>query len=205
MRPQHSFPSTVELHIAELAEQLAYNSNRALLPQRRPLSFTSSAARNRVQPSIRRPADFHTLLQSSATSNTLLLTLFKTNTCHSCSQITPLLESVVQNRQQPSPGDTYGSIAFAELELDSPERDDAGGIGWSTMYDVGIEYGVRSVPTLIGFGGRRAERVTDRLSDEKKLRDRQFMENWINEQMSKGDPHPNEGRGLWSRIFGGGS
>lgn len=111
----------------------------------------------------------------------------------------------MQNRPQPSIGDKYSSIAFAELELDSPERDEGGGIGWVTMYDVGIEYGIRSVPTLIGFGGRRAERVTDRLADENKLKDKQYMEQWIDEQMKKGDPYPSEGKGLFSRIFSGGS
>ena len=72
------------------------------------------------------------------------------------------------------------------------------------MYDVGIEYGVRSIPTLIGFGGRRAERVTERLADERKLKDKDFMSGWIDEQMKNGDPSPNQG-GLFSRIFGGGS
>lgn len=73
------------------------------------------------------------------------------------------------------------------------------------MYDVGIEYGVRSVPTLIGFGGRRAERITDRLADEKKLKDKEYMQNWIDETMNKGDPHPSEGKGLFGMVFGGGS
>ena len=104
---------------------------------------------------------------------------------------------------QPSPGDKYSSIAFAELELDSPERDEGGGTGWVTMYDVGIEYGVRSVPTLIGFGGRRAERVTERLADERKLRDRGFVEGWIDEAMKAGDPHPSQG-GIFSKLFGSG-
>lgn len=72
------------------------------------------------------------------------------------------------------------------------------------MYDVGIEYGVRSIPTLIGFGGRRAERVTDRLADENKLKNKEFMSQWIDEQMKNGDPSPSQG-GLFSRIFGGGS
>jgi len=73
------------------------------------------------------------------------------------------------------------------------------------MYDIGIEYGVRSVPTLIGYGGRRAERVTDRVADERQLKDRQWVESWIDEVMKKGDPHPSEGRGFFARIFGGGN
>lgn len=111
----------------------------------------------------------------------------------------------MQSRPTPSVGDRYGSIAFAELELDSPERDEGGGRGWTTMYDVGIEYGVRSVPTLIGFGGRRAERITDRLADEKKLKDKHFMQDWVDEVMKQGDPHPSEGKGLFAWLFRGGS
>ena len=199
-----AFRPAVQAHIAQLAEQLSYHNPIPSISG--PRSFSTSlycGAQNRVQPSIRRPADFHTLLQSASSTNTLLLVLFKTVTCHSCSSITPLLESVVQNRPQPSVGDKFGSIAFAELELDSPERDEGGGTGWTTMYDSGIEYGVRSVPTLIGFGGRRAERITDRLADEKKLRDKQYMEEWIDEVMKRGDPHPSQGKGLFAKIFGG--
>ena len=203
------FCKGVQHHLTELAEQLSYNGPRVRIAQPRHFSNTSArhlgTAQNRVQPSIRRPADFHTLLQSSATSNTLLLTLFKTSTCASCSTVTPLLEEIVKSRPQLSPGDRYSSIAFAELELDSPERDEGGGTGWVTMYDVGIEYAVRSVPTLVGFGGRRAERVTDRLADEKKLKDKQYMQDWIDEAMKKGDPHSNEDRGLFSWLFRGGS
>lgn len=77
------------------------------------------------------------------------------------------------------------------------------------MYDVGIEYGVRSVPTLMGFGGRRAERITERLRDERQLGDRGFMERWVDQAMQKGDPHPSQGGvggggggGLFARIFG---
>lgn len=73
------------------------------------------------------------------------------------------------------------------------------------MYDVGIEYGVTSVPTLVGFGGRRAERVTERVTDVSNMKDKQWLQNWIDEAMKKGDPYPNKGKGLFARLFGGGS
>lgn len=78
-------------------------------------------------------------------------------------------------------------------------------MGWSNMYDVGIEYGVTSVPVLMGFGGTRAERVTDRIADVNKLKNKEWLQNWIDEAMRKGDPHPSEGRGLFSKLFGGGT
>lgn len=195
--PKQPYDQSIHVHISDLASKLSQPHPQRTFATSPPLLL--SRAVNRIQPSVRRPADFHTQLQSYASTNTLFLTLFKTSTCHSCAQITPLLESIIQRRAQPSPGDKYSSIAFAELELDSPERDEGGGTGWVTMYDVGIEYGVRSVPTLIGFGGRRAERVTDRLADEKKLKDRGFMEGWIDEVMKAGDPHPSQG-GIFSKL-----
>lgn len=201
-----AFPTYIQAHLAELAEHFSYTNCRAASPATRSFATTRTLHdHNRVQPSVRRPADFHALLQSASSTNTLLLALFKTSTCHSCSTITPLLEELVKSRPQPSVGDKFGSIAFTELELDSPERDEGGGTGWTTMYDVGIEYGVRTVPTLIGFGGRRAERVTDRLANENQLKDRHFMQEWIDEVMKRGDPHPRQGTGILARIFGGGS
>lgn len=73
------------------------------------------------------------------------------------------------------------------------------------MYDIGIEYGVTSIPVLIGFGGRRAERITDRVTDVNRLKDKEWLQNWIDEAMKKGDPHPSEGKGWFAKIFRGGS
>jgi hypothetical protein len=201
-----NFPSKVHNHIAQLSHKYSRPDPQFTFPTSRSFSTSSVChVSNRVQPSIRRPADFHTLLQSSATSNTLLLTLFKTSTCTSCGTVTPIIESIIQNRPVPSAGDKFGSIAFAELELDSPEQDTGGGSGWTNMYDIGIEYGVTSVPILMGFGGRRAERITDRVTDVNRLKDKEWLQNWIDEAMKKGDPHPSEGKGWFAKIFRGGS
>lgn len=196
----------IHAHIAQLSSKYAPAGLRSTSVARSQFSTSASnLISNRVQPSVRRPADFHTLLQSSSSSNSLFLTLFKTSTCTSCGTVTPLIESIIRNRPVPSPGDKFGSIAFAEIELDSPEQDPGGGMGWSNMYDVGIEYGITSVPTLIGFGGTRTERVTDRIADVNKLKDKEWLQNWIDEVMRKGDPHPSEGRGLFAKLFGGSS
>jgi hypothetical protein len=128
--------------------------------------------------SIRIPPTFHDYLRSCSASNTLLLTLFTTSACASCRTVTPLLTSLVRERT-PSPVDRFTSIAFSEAELDSPDESNG------RMTDIGIEYGVASIPTLVGFGGRRAERVTDRIVD-------------------KGDPHDTgggSGGGLFGKLF----
>jgi len=72
------------------------------------------------------------------------------------------------------------------------------------MTDLGIEYGITSMPTLVGFGGRRAERVTDRVTDTKMLADKVRMAEWVDEVMQRGDPHGTGGSGgggLFSRLF----
>ena len=62
------------------------------------------------------------------------------------------------------------------------------------------------MPTLIGFGGRRADRITERLADTKLMSDSASMGDWIDEAMRKGDPFAtgNGGGkgGLLSRLFG---
>ena len=72
------------------------------------------------------------------------------------------------------------------------------------MTDIGIEYGITSMPTLVGFGGRRAERVTDRVVDTKMLADRDRMLAWVDMVMQKGDPDGSgggSGGGLFGKLF----
>jgi hypothetical protein len=108
-----------------------------------------------------------------------------------------LLTSLVETRP-PSPEDKYSNLAFAELELDSADMSNG------KMLDLGVEYGVTSMPTLIGFGGRRAERVTERIVDTRMLSNEGAMAKWIDEEMKKGDSFPSQGGGggVLSKIFG---
>jgi hypothetical protein len=72
------------------------------------------------------------------------------------------------------------------------------------MTDLGIEYGITSIPMLVGFGGRRAECVTDRLANTKVLSDKDRISEWVNTVMQKGDPHGTgggSGGGLFGRLF----
>ena len=60
------------------------------------------------------------------------------------------------------------------------------------------------MPTLVGFGGRRAERVTDRIVDTRLLADKDRMLEWIDKVMQKGDPHGtggSNGGGLFGKLF----
>lgn len=171
-------------------------------------SFSTSPSllqKNRILDPFRTPAQFHDALRLCSANNTLLLALFTTSTCTPCRTITPLLSSLIETRPS-SPEDKFSALALAEVELDSPDRSNG------SMLDLGVEYGVTSMPTLIGFGGRRAERVTDRVVDTRVLGDGKRMALWMDEQMRKGDPFRRqggsggggggEGGGVLQRIFG---
>jgi thiol-disulfide isomerase/thioredoxin len=161
-------------------------------------STTNRRPENRVLDPIRIPPNFHNYLQQASASNILLLLLFSTSACASCRVITPLLEDLVHSRNQ-QPDDKFRSLNFAEVELDSPDNSNG------NMMDLGVEFGVTSMPTLMGFGGRRAERVTDRVVDTNMMGDRRRMEAWVDEVMKKGDPSPGSGDGgggLLSKLFG---
>lgn len=166
-----------------------------------PKAFSTSQSfqTNRVLTPFRTPPQFHDALRLASANNTLMLALFTTSTCTPCRIITPLLSSLIETRP-PGPEDKYSNLAFAELELDSPDESNG------KMLDLGVEYGVTSMPTLIGFGGRRAERVTDRIVDTRMMSDERALAKWIDEEMKKGDPFPSQGAsgsgGVLSRIFG---
>ena len=162
-------------------------------------TFASSShlftTENRVLAPILTPPAFHDYLRLVSANNTLLLLLFSTSGCAPCRTITPLLGDIV-TRRSPTSSDKFSSISFAELELDSPDTSNG------RMADLGVEYAVTSIPTLAGFGGRRAERVTERLTDTKMMADAKRMQGWIDEQMQKGDPFPSDGQSIFTKLFG---
>ncbi|KIY00829.1 uncharacterized protein Z520_03495 [Fonsecaea multimorphosa CBS 102226] len=189
-----------DVQASSLVRVQCWHRRAASLAQ--PFSTTSSLAqKNRVLTSFRTPPQFHDALRLISANNTLMLALFTTSTCTPCRTITPLLTSLVETRP-PSPEDKYSSLAFAEIELDSPDTSNG------NMMDLGVEYGVRSMPTLMGFGGRRAERVTERVVDTRMMSDEKAMAEWIDQEMKKGDPFPSSdqsggrGGGFLARIFG---
>jgi thiol-disulfide isomerase/thioredoxin len=166
------------------------------------VNFSSSPAfgvENRVLNSVLIPPTFHDYLRLVSANDTLLLALFTTSGCAPCRTITPLLTELVKTRSS-SPDDKFSALALTEVELDSPDTSNG------KMMDLGVEWGVSSIPTLIGFGGRRAERVTERLDDTKVMSDKSRITEWVDEAMRQGDPFGTQGGGggggLLSRLFG---
>jgi thiol-disulfide isomerase/thioredoxin len=219
-RPSHEHPDTsqcrlVGLYTAEAYARIAamrvptspsqfYRDMQILLrPTVRTVikqSFSTSrpALANRILDPIRIPPTFHDCLRVCSANNVLLLAFFTTSACTPCRTITPLLQDLITTRS-PKPDDKFSALSFAEVELDSPDQSNG------SMMDLGIEYGITSLPTLAGFGGRRTERLTDRIIDTKMMSDKSRIAAWIDEEMKKGDPFgTGSGGGLFARIFGSG-
>jgi thiol-disulfide isomerase/thioredoxin len=186
---------------------LRFKSSKHALPKPRFLHrqsrSTTTATANQILSPINTPPTFHDYLNLASTNNTLLLLLFTTSSCAPCRTICPLLQSLISSRKE-LPADRFAGLAFAEVELDSPDRSNG------PVANLGMEYGITSLPTLAGFGGRRAERVTEKVVDTKLMANRERMEAWLDEWMEKGDPSGTGtgadggmGRnGLLGRVFG---
>jgi thiol-disulfide isomerase/thioredoxin len=158
---------------------------------------------NEVLSPVTTPPIFHDHLRLASSNNILLLLLFTTSSCAPCRTISPALQSLVTSRT-PQPIDRFSALTFAEVELDSPDRSNG------AMADLGVEYGISSIPTLVGFGGRRAERVTERVADTKMMGSRECMKVWLDEWMEKGDPFGTDSGngssgigGILGKLFGG--
>jgi thiol-disulfide isomerase/thioredoxin len=158
---------------------------------------------NEVLSPVTTPPIFHDYLRLASSNNILLLLLFTTSSCAPCRAISPALQSLVTART-PQPIDRFSALTFAEVELDSPDRDNG------AVADLGVDYGISSIPTLVGFGGRRAERVTERVVDTKMMGSRERMKAWLDECMEKGDPFGSDSvngsagiGGIIGKLFGG--
>jgi hypothetical protein len=188
----------------------ALNLRKAVLPKTSRHSHSKfyprhahSLPSNQVLSPITTPPALHDYLRLASSNNTLLLFLFTTSACVPCHTISPLLQSIVTARI-PQPADRFSALALAEVELDSPDHSNG------AVADLGIEYGISSIPSLVGFGGRRAERVTERVVDTTMLSSRERMKAWLDEWMEKGDPfaanlrNSSSGtKGILGKLFGG--
>ena len=178
---------------------LRSNSEKAYFFRHSQSNFHSRHAHvhpsNQILSPVTAPPIFYDYLRLASSKNILLLLLFTTSSCVPCRTISPLLESLITSRAS-QPVDRFSSLALAEVELDSPDHSNG------TLADLGVEYGISSIPSLVGFGGRRAERVTEKLVDTNMMGDRERMKACLDEWMEKGNPSgPDKGNG--SRGIGG--
>jgi len=71
------------------------------------------------------------------------------------------------------------------------------------MMELGVEFGVTSVPTLLAFGTRRREpRFASRVTDVKKMGDRDWLQTWIDKEMARPEGGGGgTGGGILGKLF----
>ena len=137
---------------------------------------------NRILSPVTTPPTFHDYLRLASADRAFLLLLFTTSGCRDTPVASPIIQSAVLSRK-PQPVDGFASIHFAEVELDSPDRSNG------AVADLGIEYGISGIPSMVAFGGRRAQRLTEIEEDVFLMSKEERVEEWLNRWMGKGDPH----------------
>jgi len=145
--------------------------SRPVITTRTLFNSSPSQTTTRIYDPIRNPSDLDTALLLSSSSRTNLITLFKTSLCSSCATISPLIRSILENRQDSS---SEPPVGYAEVELDAP---DAG--------ELAMQYGIRSIPTLMAFDRREAqvETMVTRVDD---LKNEKFLRDWIEREAKRG-------------------
>jgi len=146
--------------------------------------------------SIRDEPSFRTLLLQTTAQNQLLLTLWTASYCPTCRTITPALKSTISSYPSP-PSPSHPTVGFVEVELDTPE----------IATSLGVEYGIKGVPTLMAFGARSGEpRFNSRVesADTKRLGDAMWVEGWIRERVEEEvqSVGGGGGGGLFAKLFG---
>lgn len=167
------------------------NKTAARPPLRACFSSTSShqhEAKNRVYSSVRNEDQFRTYVALSSSSRKPLITLWTTSWCSTCHQLSPLLRQLVES----GVGEAEGGVGYCEVEYDAPDVMGAG---------LGLSYMITSVPTLLSFDAGEAQ-VETKVADGNKLKDRNFLEEWIRTEARRHGGRGGGGGGGGS-IFGG--
>jgi hypothetical protein len=81
-------------------------------------------------------------------------------------------------------------VGFVEVELDSP-----------TIGDLGSDYAIRSIPTLLAFS-RGEPQMKTKVIDVAMMRDRAFLKRWIEEEAQRGGKG-GAGGSWFGGLFGG--
>lgn len=115
--------------------------------------------------SVRNEDQFRTYVALSSSSRRPLLTLWTTSYCSTCHQLSPLLKQLLES----GVGEAEGGVGYCEVEYDAPDVMAAG---------LGRDYMITSVPTLLSFDAGEAQ-VDTKVADGNKLKDRNFLEEWI--------------------------
>ncbi|KAF5542540.1 thioredoxin M-type chloroplastic [Fusarium phyllophilum] len=110
-------------------------------------------------------------------------------TSHSRHLVSPLIRDLVES----GVGEEEGGVSLATVEFDSPDI-------MSGSPNLAMTYMITSIPTLLSFDGGEAQ-TTTKLSDARKLADREFLKEWIRTEARRHGGRGGGGGG--SSIFGG--
>ena len=88
-----------------------------------------------------------------------------------------------------SQGKDASPVSYAEVEMDAPD-----------MTEVNSRYMIRSIPMLLAFS-RGEPQMETAVTDAKKIGDRRFLENWIEQEARRGG-HGGAGGSLFGGLFG---
>ncbi|KAJ4018255.1 hypothetical protein NW752_002161 [Fusarium irregulare] len=152
-------------------------------------STTPRSAKNQIYAPIRNNDSFSTYLSLSTSSRTPLLTFWSASWCSTCKAVNPLLRDLVES----GVGEEEGGVSLATVEFDSPDI-------MSGNPNLAMTYMITSIPTLLSFDGGEAQTVT-KLSDARKLADREFLKEWIRTEARRHGGRGGGGGG--SSLFGG--
>ncbi|KAM0243579.1 hypothetical protein ACHAPO_000431 [Fusarium lateritium] len=146
-----------------------------------------------MPPSIRNNDSFSTYLSLSTSSRTPLLTFWSASWCSTCKAVSPLLHDLVES----GIGEEEGGVSLTTVEFDSPDI-------MSGDPNLAMTYMITSIPTLLSFDGGEAQTAT-KLSDARKLADRDFLKEWIRTEARRhgGRGGGGGGGGGGSSLFGG--
>ncbi|EKJ68094.1 hypothetical protein NXS19_005431 [Fusarium pseudograminearum] len=166
------------------------SSLRAVSIQRASISSsTPRQAKNQIYAPIRNNDSFSTYLSLSTSSRTPLLTFWSASWCSTCKAVSPLLHDLVES----GVGEEEGGVSLATVEFDSPDI-------MSGDPNLAMTYMITSIPTLLSFDGGEAQTAT-KLSDARKLADREFLKEWIRTEARRHGGRGGGGGG--SSLFGG--
>jgi hypothetical protein len=94
-------------------------------------------------------------------------------------------------------GEAEGGVQYVEIEYDSPDL---------MTTDVGMRYMITKIPTLLSFDRGEPQGET-RVTDGKKMVDKQFLKEWIETEAKRhgsgGAGGGSFGSGLLGGLFGG--
>ncbi|KAF4968946.1 hypothetical protein FSARC_3710 [Fusarium sarcochroum] len=103
----------------------------------------------------------------------------------------PLIRELVES----GVGEDEGGVSLVTVEFDSPDI-------MSGNPNLAMTYMITSIPTLLSFDGGEAQ-TTTKLADARKLADREFLKEWIQNEARRHGGRGGGGGGGGSSVFGG--